>query len=89
MTGFSINTVRRGVREVRAGLPSGLRERVRALGAGRKPVEKADPAALRGLKTLVEAATAGKPDTPLLWTHKSTRTLASQMTREGHPMSHS
>ncbi|EQD55338.1 Rhodopirellula transposase family protein [mine drainage metagenome] len=89
LTGFSINTVRRGVREVRAGLPSGLRERVRALGAGRKPVEKADPAALRALTTLVEAATAGKPDTPLLWTHKSTRTLASQMTREGHPMSHS
>ncbi len=86
-TGFSINTVAKGMREVRAGLPSDTPDRLRRPGAGRPPVEKVAPATLNALKHLVEPSAAGSPMGALRWTHKSTRTLAEELTRQRHPVS--
>ncbi len=86
-TGLSAPTIIKGIREVRRGKPLNSREGVRRSGAGRPPAERADSAALRTLRTLVEESTAGSPMRALLWTHKSTRTLAGEMARQGHPVS--
>jgi hypothetical protein len=76
------------MREVRKGLPDSAPKRLREPGAGRRPVEEADPVLLKILRQLVEEDTAGSPMSALLWTHKSTRTLAEEMARQGHALSH-
>lgn len=88
MTGFSVNTVAKGMREVREGLPTVVPERLRRAGGGRAPVEETDADLLETLRHLVEGSTAGSPTRALLWTHKSTRTLAEELKRQGHPVSH-
>jgi hypothetical protein len=40
------------------------------------------------LERLIEPDTRGDPESPLRWTCKSTRTLAAQLTRRTHPVSH-
>jgi hypothetical protein len=50
-------------------------------------VEDGDPGLLRELKEIVEETTAGDPMSPLKWTSKSTRTIALELTRSGHPVS--
>ena len=87
-TGLSAPTIIKGMREVRAGKPLRSQERVRRPGAGRRPVEATDPALVPRLERLIEGSTAGDPTSHLRWTHKSTRTLADEMTRQGHPMAH-
>ncbi len=42
---------------------------------------------LAALETLVEPTTRGDPQSPLRWTTKSTRKLADELTRQGHPVS--
>jgi Rhodopirellula transposase DDE domain len=83
-TGLSVNTVAKGIREVERGLPTVAPERLRKPGGGRKPVEETDPALLNELRRLVEGTTAGSPMRALIWTHKSTRTLSAEMSRQGH-----
>jgi hypothetical protein len=47
-----------------------------------------DPQLVHDLEALLESSTRGDPQSPLLWTCKSTRTLADQLVRQGHPLSH-
>ena len=46
-----------------------------------------DPDVLAALERLVEPLTGGDPESPLRWTCKSTRTLAKELTGQGHPIS--
>ena len=89
LTGMSRVTITSGLSELRGG--KRLREagagRVRVPGGGRKKVEEADPALQGRLKAIVEEMTAGDPMSPLKWTSKSTRTIAEDLTRGGHPVS--
>jgi len=89
-TGLAENTVRRGRRELRAptgGRPAPVR-RIRCPGGGRPPVTVADHALLPLLEGLVEPTTRGDPMSPLRWTCKSTRRLATELNRQGHRVSH-
>jgi hypothetical protein len=43
-----------------------------------------DPQLLSVLESLAEALTRGDPESPLLWTCKSTRKLAEELSRQGH-----
>src|SRR5262249_52750159 len=61
--------------------------RLRQAGAGRKTLCALDPDLLSALERLVEPLTRGDPQSPLRWTCKSTRTLALELTRQGHPIS--
>jgi hypothetical protein len=61
---------------------------VRPAGAGRKAVEAVRPALLKTLNRLVDESAAGDPMSSLRWVHKSTRTLAEEMTRQGQSLSH-
>jgi hypothetical protein len=87
-TGLARNTIAAGIAELRQRTddyeptPS-----LRRPGAGRKPRTALDPGLLHTLDRLVDPATRGDPDPPLRWTCKSTRTLAAELTRQGHPVS--
>ena len=50
-------------------------------------LERGDPDLPDRLEALVEPRTLGAPESPLRWTCKSTRILATELTAEGHPIS--
>jgi hypothetical protein len=85
--GLSRQAIARGIREIQGGsrLEPG---RVRCSGAGRKAITVHDPQMLAALDRLIEPDTRGDPESPLRWVCKSTRTLAAQLTRRRHPISH-
>jgi len=85
--GLSRKAIAKGIREIEAGTapPPG---HVRQPGAGRKKITAHDARLMGALECLVEAETRGDPESPLRWTCKSTRTLAAQLTRHKHPISH-
>ena len=82
---MSRSTVQNAVGEIDAGLE--VSERIRPPGAGRKPLIDTDPGLLVALDDLVEPTARGDPMSPLRWTAKSVRTLAEELTRQGHPVS--
>jgi transposase len=86
-TGMSATTVARGMLEIRAGetLQGG---RVRRAGGGRRPLTERDPTLLSDLEALVTDQARGDPESPLLWTAKSVRTLAGALREQGHRVSH-
>ena len=81
-TGAATDTVRKGAAELEAGIVAG--GRVRAKGAGRKPVEHHDPELWPALDKLVDPETRGDPMSRLRWTTKSTVKLADELTAQGH-----
>ncbi len=84
--GLSRVTITKGIRELDdEPIPAG---RIRRPGAGRHKLQVHDPALPGALETLVEPLTRGDPQSPLRWTCKSTRTLAAELTRQNHPISH-
>ena len=87
-TGVSKATIRRGKTELDNESTERSSDRVRTPGGGRKKVEVANPELLDELENLTEPETRGDPESPLRWTTKSTRKLAEQLTKTGHPVSH-
>jgi hypothetical protein len=83
--GLARSTVQDGAREVDRG-PEVIGG-VRRPGAGRPKLTEQDPALLAALDVLVEPDTRGGPMSPLRWTAKSTRTVARELTAQGHPVS--
>ena len=85
--GLSRKAIARGIREIRskARLEPG---RIRRKGAGRKRLTVIDPRLLSALDRLIEPGTRGDPESPLRWVCKSTRTLAWELRRRHHPISH-
>lgn len=84
--GLSRVTITKGTREIGGDpLPAG---RIRRSGAGRPRHETRDPALPGVLESLVEPLARGDPQSPLRWTCKSTRALATELTRKKHPISH-
>lgn len=81
-TGISEATVRRGIAEVESGqrAPEG---RVRRPGAGRPSIEEREPGLREALLALLEGATRGDPESPLLWTSRSVATLAAALRQQG------
>jgi hypothetical protein len=63
-------------------------ERIRRAGGRRRRAALNDPQLLPALDGLVEPTSRGDPESPLRWTIKSTRTLAEELTRQAHPVSH-
>jgi len=86
ITGLSRPTIEKGQREL--GEPCALSpERVRRAGGGRKKTCEVDSTLMSDLDKLVEPSARGDPMSPLRWTCKSTRTLASVLARRGHATS--
>ena len=92
-TCLSRPTIRRGIAEIQAGDhdsvgPRPNRPHIRQPGGGRHSIAEADGTLIRDLKRLIDPATRGDPMSPLLWTCKSTRTLADALIEMGHDLSH-
>jgi hypothetical protein len=84
--GLSRVTITKGVRELEEDpVAAG---RIRRPGGGRHTLRVRDPELPRALEALVEPLARGDPQSPLRWTCKSTRTLAAELSRQHHPVSH-
>jgi hypothetical protein len=89
-TGLSRPTVARGLRELeeqRSTTATLAASRVRRPGGGDKPLKDKDRTLVADLDALVAPATRGDPESPLRWTCKSTRKLASELNNQGHKVS--
>jgi hypothetical protein len=84
--GVSPDTVRRGRTELDelTPLPVG---RSRGTGGGRKRAEEHDPDLPAAWDKLVDPDSRGDPTTPLRWTSKSLRALATQLRAQGYQVS--
>ena len=82
-TGVARSTIGRALEELRSGEEPDP-ERIRKPGGGRKPLIVTDPRLLDDLRSLVEPATRGDPQSPMLWTSKSLRKLSEGLGRMGH-----
>ena len=90
-TGIAESTIRLGRKDLSErgkGRPVILQRRIRRQGGGRRSLVASDPEIVSDLELLVEPTTRGHPMTPLRWTLKSTRRLAEELTKRGHPASH-
>ncbi len=67
--------------------PLSTAERVRRSGGGRKKTRDRDPTLVADLEALVNPDTRGDPMSPLRWTCKSTRQLATALQQRGHQVS--
>src|SRR5437773_11674216 len=84
--GLSRVTITKGIRELEEDpVAAGA---IRRPGAGRRTLLVRAPELPRALETLVEPLARGEPQSPLRWTRKSTRTLAPELSRHHHPVSH-
>jgi hypothetical protein len=92
-TGLSRPTLRAGIAEVRGGAPRAEKgqpteaQRIRRDGGGRRRLTVGDRTLLQDLQALLESSTRGDPQSPLLWTSKSTRHLADALMQQGHHVS--
>jgi len=85
--GLSRKAISKGIGEIQEGIapPSG---RIRRPGAGRKSITESNPRLLAALEAMIDSQTRGDPESPLRWICKSTRTIATQLARKKHPVSH-
>jgi len=89
-TGVSRRALHTGLKELESRQleekPTG--SRIRRPGAGRKSATEIDPTLQTDLELLVDPVTRGDPESPLRWTCKSLRTLADELGKMGHKVSH-
>lgn len=86
ITGVSRPTIEKGQHELR--YPCVLaNERIRQDGGGRKRTCDVDNFLVSALERMVEPLSRGDPISPLRWTCKSTRSLASALVEDGHATS--
>ena len=85
--GLSRKAISKGVREIEERSASWA-GRIRRPGGGRKPITVSDPGLVDTLEAMIEGQTRGDPESPLRWICKSTRTIANELGRHKHPVSH-
>ena len=81
-TGLWRTTIRAGRDELGGEGRSGSRA-----GGGRPRIEDTTPEIVAVLESLVDPVTRGDPESPLRWTSKSRRTLATELTAQGYAVS--
>lgn len=89
-TGLSRTTISAGLRECVQQAEAAevvSRSRMRPRGGGRKRLTRDDPQLVRDLEWQVDPVTRGDPQSPLRWTCKSPRALASELQALGHVVS--
>jgi transposase len=86
VTGLSRSTLYQGQRELAQRSDQAVpgAARVRRPGGGRKPLTEHQPLLPQALEALVEPTSRGDPQSPLRWTCKSVRRLATELTEQGY-----
>jgi transposase len=87
-TGVARTTIQQGIREVQRPELRAGKGRIRRPGGGRKSTVETDPTLREDLERLVEPTSRGDPESPLRWTCKSVRKLATELKAQGHQTSH-
>ena len=85
ITGLARSTIGRGLKDLNGPPPPA--GRVRRAGGGPRSLTERDADLLADLQRLVEPATRGDPERPLLWSSKSCEKLASALSDMGHAVS--
>ncbi len=84
-TGIDRKTIRKGLLELALDETKKLdRNHIRKSGGGRKKLTDKHPRLLQDLDSLIDPITRGDPESPLLWTCKSTPKLADELTTQGY-----
>ena len=84
-TGLARVTIANGRKEIENGDIE--TERIRRPGAGRPPIEKAQPGITAATLKLVDPVTRGDPESNLRWTCKSCAILAAELRQQGYKIS--
>jgi len=87
-SGFSKPTIIKGIKELERKAIEYTDERIRAKGAGRKPIKEKNPELLKDLDALISPLTRGDPMSPLRWVCKSLRNIEACLKEKGHTISH-
>ena len=93
ISGVHRNTIATGIKELRdphfkPGENAESKRRIRAKGAGRKPITVTQPGIKDAIERLVDPETYGDPTNPLRWTTKSLRNLQKELQAEGFKVSY-
>lgn len=89
-TGLSRTTIYKAIAELDRSFDERLEvdtSDIRQAGGGRKLLSATDPQLLEDLQELMSTTTRGDPQSPLLWTTKSTIHLAAELQAMGHRVS--
>lgn len=88
--GLARNTIVTGIREISGGKKSGKNDpsRIRKPGGGRRKVLQNQPKLKGTLDRILRSTTRGHPMKNLRWTCKSTRNLATELSKVGITISH-
>lgn len=86
-SGISRTTIKKGIDELAAGIALAPQKN-RQPGGGRKKLSDIDKTVEQHLHELVAESSRGDPESPLLWTIKSTRSLADALVKKRHAISH-
>lgn len=92
VTGLSRSTIHLGIKEYKQGIsgnkpPEVAPKASRRKGGGRKSLETHTPILIKELENLIESSTRGDPMQALLWTCKSTKNIAQELTKKGFSVS--
>ena len=87
-TGVSLSTISRGIKELESRKKPMPADQIRSPGGGRRRTAQKDPTLWKDLEALIEPTMAGDPQSPLRWTAKSLRNLATELQAMGHSTSH-
>lgn len=89
LTGRSMDTIRKGVREIEDKSTSSLKSqgRLRKEGGGRKKIVQKNPEVKKNIEAILEETTAGDPMSSLKWTNKSTYAIAREISLGGKNIS--
>lgn len=91
LSGVSRVTLTTGMQEISSPKLGGDlfgKSRIRKEGGGRKKKTTYNEGLVKAVEEIVTPHTMGDPMKPLLWTSKSLRKIAEQVTKEGFPISH-
>ena len=80
-TGIDFKTIRKGIKEL---FETSKGNRIRKVGGGRKKLKDTQNNLLHDLEKLIEPVTRGDPESPLLWTCKSTYKLSEELNQQGY-----
>lgn len=83
--GIARSTINRGVKELKAGVSAGQKQRRKGGGCKKRTAQQ--PSLVNDLKRLVEPLTSGSPMRPLLWASRSLAHLTAALKQNGYVVS--
>ena len=85
-TGIARDTIRNGIKSINT-TTNNNSNNDRKPGGGRKPISEKYPQIIKDLKLLIDPISRGDPESPLLWTSKSTYKITEALKNMGHKIS--